>query len=105
MKKGGLLLHGKKDKKFNTAVVSIISRPGRSGQFLQREITRPPNLTALGISLILSHHPLSTDIHHQLVRDFSLHFYTSHCHKSPRPSFKSDPERSTYLNAGYSIML
>jgi hypothetical protein len=55
MKKGGLLLHGKKDKKFNTAVVSIISwpepqtfaffRPGRSGQFLQREITRPPNLT------------------------------------------------------------
>jgi hypothetical protein len=71
----------KKDKKFNTAVVSIISwpgpqtfaflRPGRSGQFLQREITRPPNLTALGISLILSHHPLSTDIHHQLVRDFS----------------------------------
>jgi hypothetical protein len=25
MKKGGLLLHGKKDKKFNTTVVSIIS--------------------------------------------------------------------------------
>jgi hypothetical protein len=82
MKKGGLLLHGKKDKKFNTAIVSIISwpepqtfaffRPGRSGQFLQREITRPPNLTALGISLILSHHPLSTGIHHQLVRDFII---------------------------------
>jgi hypothetical protein len=30
------------------------------------------DLTALGISLILSHHPLSSDIHHQLVRDFML---------------------------------
>ncbi|KAA8894688.1 hypothetical protein FN846DRAFT_999200 [Sphaerosporella brunnea] len=28
------------------------------------------DLTALGISLILSHHPLSTGMHHQLVRDF-----------------------------------
>jgi hypothetical protein len=29
------------------------------------------DLAALGISLILSHHPLSTGIHHQLVSDFS----------------------------------
>jgi hypothetical protein len=69
----------KKDKKFNTAVVCIISWPGpqtfaflRSGQFLQREITRPPNLTALGISLILSHHPLSTLEAERQVRDFLI---------------------------------
>jgi hypothetical protein len=32
----------------------------------------PANHTALGLSLILSHHPLSTDIHHQVVRDFKF---------------------------------
>jgi hypothetical protein len=36
---------------------------------------RPANLTTLGLSLILSHHALSSDIHRQVVRDFTLLYY------------------------------
>jgi hypothetical protein len=38
--------------------LSFFLRPGRSGQFLQREITRPPNLTAYRLSYLIIHYLL-----------------------------------------------
>jgi hypothetical protein len=54
-----------------------------------------PDHTALGLSLILSHHPLSTDIHHQVVALLNMVRHR-HIHRETLPESETALYRYRY---------